>query len=590
MTAEQIAVFAILAGALVLFVWGRWRYDVVAVTALMAAVLSGVVPAPDAFLGFGHPAVITVAAVLALSRALTRSGLVDLIADRLFRLAAHPRAAQMSLWGMGAAFSAFMNNVGALTLLMPVALSAGRKHGTTASRALMPLSFATILGGLVTLIGTPPNVVVANFRRDAGGVPFGMFDFAPVGLAVAGAGLVYLMVIGWRLIPQHRKGTADTDGLFEVANYVSELRAPEGAQAVGRPVAEFEKGTEEALAVIGIIRGGRRLVQRLRAEAIRAGDVLLVQGSPTALKEATDKMGVELMGSEKLAEDLKEVDTAVIEAVVAPQGRIVGATPISLRLRSQYGVNLLAVAREGRPFMARLGNVRLRPGDVLLLEGDADTVSAVVGSLGCLPLAGRGLSFQPRRMVLPTAVFAAAVTATAVGILPAALSLGLAVLFLVMAEVLPLRDLYEAIDWPILVLLGALIPVGTALQTTGAAAVIADWVVTAGTGLGPVWILAALLVVTMGLTDLMNNAATAVVMSPIAIDIAARLDTSADPFLMAVAVGASCAFLTPIGHQNNTLVMGPGGYRFTDYWRVGLPLDAIIVLVAVPLIPAVWPF
>jgi di/tricarboxylate transporter len=589
-TAEQIAVFAILGGGLVLFVWGRWRYDVVAVTCLMAAVLSGVVPAGEAFLGFGHPAVITVAAVLALSRALTRSGLVDLIADRLFRLAAHPRAAQMSLWGMGAAFSAFMNNVGALTLLMPVALSAGRKHGTTASRALMPLSFATILGGLVTLIGTPPNVVVANFRRDAGGAPFGMFDFTPVGLAVAGAGLVYLMVVGWRLIPQHRKGTADTDELFEVANYVSELRAPEGAQAVGRPVAEFEKGTEEALAVIGIIRGGRRLVQRLRAEAIRVDDVLLVQGSPTALKEATDKMGVELMGSEKLAEDLKEVDTAVIEAVVAPQGRIVGATPISLRLRSQYGVNLLAVAREGRPFMARLGNVRLRPGDVLLLEGDADTVSAVVGSLGCLPLAGRGLSFQPRRMVLPTAVFAAAVTATAVGVLPAALSLGLAVLFLVMAEVLPLRDLYEAIDWPILVLLGALIPVGTALQTTGGAAVIADWVVTAGTGIGPVWILAALLVVTMGLTDLMNNAATAVVMSPIAIDIAARLGTSADPFLMAVAVGASCAFLTPIGHQNNTLVMGPGGYRFTDYWRVGLPLDAIIVLVAVPLIPVVWPF
>jgi di/tricarboxylate transporter len=589
-TAEQIAVFAILAGALVLFVWGRWRYDVVAVTALMAAVLTGVVPASEAFLGFGHPAVITVAAVLALSRALTRSGLVDLIADRLFRMAGHPRGAQMSLWGTGATFSAFMNNVGALTLLMPVALAAARKHGTPASRVLMPLSFATILGGLATLIGTPPNVVVANFRRDAAGVPFAMFDFAPVGLAVAGAGLLYLMLVGWRLIPQHRKGKADTDGLFEVANYISELQVPGDAPAVGRPVAEFETATEEPLAVIGIIRGGRRMVQRLRAEAILAGDVLLVQGSPTALKEATAKTGVELMGSEKLAEDLKEVDTVVIEAVVAPQGRIVGATPISLKLRSQYGVNLLAVAREGRPFMARLGNVRLRPGDVLLLEGDADTVAAVVASLGCLPLASRGLSFQPRRMVVPMGAFAAAVAATAAGIVPPALALGLAVLFLVMAEVLPLRDLYEAIDWPILVLLGALIPVGMALQTTGAAAVIADWVVTAAAGRGPIWILAALLVVTMGLTDLMNNAATAVVMSPIAIDIAARLDTSADPFLMAVAVGASCAFLTPIGHQNNTLVMGPGGYRFSDYWRVGLPLDAIIVLVAVPLIPVVWPF
>jgi di/tricarboxylate transporter len=589
-TAQQIAVFAILGGGLVLFVWGRWRYDVVAVSCLMAAVLTGVVPPSQAFLGFGHPAVITVAAVLALSKALTRSGFVDLIADRLFRIAGHPRAAQMSLWGMGATLSAFMNNVGALTLLMPVALTAARKHGSPASRVLMPLSFATILGGLVTLIGTPPNVVVANFRRDAAGAPFGMFDFAPVGLAVAGAGLLYLMVIGWRLIPQHRKGTADTEGLFEVANYISELRVPEEAAAVGRPVAEFEKDAEEPLAVIGIIRGGRRLVQRLKAEAVHAGDVLLVQGSPTALKGATDKMGVDLMGSEKLAEDLKEVDTVVIEAVVAPQGRIVGATPISLRLRSQYGVNLLAVAREGRPFMARLGNVRLRPGDVLLLEGNAETVHAVVASLGCLPLAGRGLSFQPRRMVLPAAAFAAAVTATALGVLPPALALGLAVLFLVLAEVLPLRELYESIDWPILVLLGALIPVGMALQTTGAAALIADWVVTAASGLGPMWILGALLLVTMGLTDLMNNAATAVVMSPIAIDIAHRLNASPDPFLMTVAVGASCAFLTPIGHQNNTLVMGPGGYRFYDYWRVGLPLDVIILAVAIPLIPAIWPF
>jgi di/tricarboxylate transporter len=589
-TPEQIAVFGILAAALGLFVWGRWRYDVVAVMALMAAVLAGAVPAGEAFAGFGHPAVITVAAVLALSRALTRSGLVDLLADRLSRVGKGSGAQQMALWGTGAGLSAFMNNVGALTLLMPVAIATARRHHTPVSRVLMPLSFATILGGLVTLIGTPPNVVIATIRADTAGAPFGMFDFAPVGGAVAAAGLVFLMLVGWRMIPRHRKGSAETEGLFEIGSYVSELRVAEGAAAVELSVAEFEKRAEEPLVVIGIIRGGRRLVQRLKAERIRADDVLLVQASPAALKEATDMDGVELMGSEKLADDLKAVDTAVIEAVVAPQGRLVGATPISLRLRSQYGVNLLAVAREGRPFMARLANVRLRPGDVLLLEGDAETLKAVAASLGCLPLASRGLSFTPRRVVLPTLVFAAAVAATAVGVLPAAMALGLAALVLVLLELLPVRDVYESIDWPVLVLLGALIPVGGAMGRTGAAALIADWVANAAQGLGTVWIMAAVMVVTMALTDLMNNAATAVVMAPIAADLSARLGVSPDPFLMAVAVGASCAFLTPIGHQNNTLVMGPGGYRFTDYWRVGLPLDAIILLVAVPLIPVVWPF
>jgi len=587
-TADQIAIFTILPAALVLFIWGRWRYDVVAAMALMAAVLAGVVPADQAFMGFGHPAVVTVAAVLALSRALTRSGFADLIADRLFRLARGPGGQRVALWVAGAGLSAFMNNVGALTLLMPVSITAARRSGEPASRALMPLAFATILGGMVTLIGTPPNVIISTYRKSTEGQAFGMFDFTPVGLTLAAAGLLYLTVIGWRLIPRHRKGKADAD-LFEVGSYVSELRVAEESPAVGEPVAEFEKRTEEPVNVIGIIRGGRRLVQRLKAERVRADDVLLVQASSVALKEAATLPGVELVGSEDLAEDLKKVDTGVLEAVVAPQGRLVGATPISLRLRSQYGINLLAVAREGRPFMARLANVRIRPGDVLLLEGDAETMQTVAVSLGCLPLASRGLHFSPRRVVLPAAVFMAAVASTAVGILPAAMALGLAVLVLVLAEFLPVRELYEAIDWPVLMLLGALIPVGGALRDTGAAALIADWVVTAAANLSPLVILGLVLVVTMALTDLMNNAATAVVMAPIAADIAHRLGASTDPFLMAVAVGASCAFLTPIGHQNNTLVMGPGGYRFTDYWRVGLPLDIIIVAIAVPLIPRVWP-
>lgn len=590
MTPQQVGIFIILGIAIVLFLWNRWRYDVVAVLTLLAAVLFGVVPEEAAFSGFASPAVVMVAAVLALSRALTRSGVVDRLADRLVSVAKTPARQQTALMGAATALSGFMNNVAALTLIMPVAMQAARRTGIAASRVLMPLSFATILGGLVTMVGTPPNILVANYRASTGGAPFGMFDFTPVGLAVAAAGLLFLWLAAPRLIPRYRRGSPAGEELFEVGNYLSELRVTGESGLEGARGVDVESWTEDPLQLIGIIRNDRRLIRRLRQEPLQEDDLLLVQGTPASLKEAADRHKLELLGSDTLAENLRRADTEVIEAVVTPHGRMAGATAISLRLRSRYGINLLAVAREGQQIMARVANVRLQPGDVLLLAGSSQTLATLTSTVGCLPLVSRGLVFAPRRTILPTVVFGSAVVAAATGWLPAVLSFALAVLLLVVFEILPLRELYDAVEWPVLVLLGAFIPVGQALADTGAAGLVADWVLVAAHGLGPMAIMGMVLVLTMFLSDVMNNAATAVVMAPLGADIALHMGVSPDPFLMAVAIGASCAFLTPIGHQNNVLVMGPGGYRFTDYWHLGLPLEAVIAAVAIPLIPAVWPF
>ncbi|MFQ5509054.1 MAG: SLC13 family permease [Leptospirillia bacterium] len=590
MTGHQIALFLILGAAMALFAWGRWRHDVVALMALAAAVISGIVPATASFHGFGHPAVVTVAAVLIISRTLRRSGLIDLIADHLLGRVRGRGAQQIVTWSFGATLSGFMNNVGALSLLMPLSITAAKRGKYPVSRVLMPLSFATILGGLMTMIGTPPNVIVATFREDAFGTPFGMFDFTPVGAAVAASGLLFLFAVGWRLIPRHRKGEPLPEELFDITTYITEMRVNADSSLIGRMARELEQVTEEGVQLLGLIRNERRMVRRLRAEPLHEADVVLVQGPSAAIKELDESYGLDLVAAEEMAEDLRRADTLVMEAVVGSSGRLVGATPISLRLRSHYGINLLAVAREGEPFMARLANVRIRPGDVLLLEGDASRMPETVTTLGGLPLASRGLRFEARRAFLPVLIFGTAITMTALGWLPPAVALMFAVLAMVLTELLPLRELYEAVDWPVIVLLGAMIPVGEAMRHTGAAALLAEQVTHLGAVFTPLLVLGILLAVTMTLSDVINNAATAVVMCPIALDLSQVLDVNADPFLMAVAVGASCAFLTPIGHQNNALVMGPGGYHFSDYWRVGLPLELIILVVAVPLIPMIWPF
>ncbi len=591
MTIQQLTLLAILGIFFGLLAWGRWRYDVAAFMALMASVVTGVVPAAEAFSGFGHPATVTVAAILILSRALTSTGATDWIA-RAVRPAMGSTLTHVGLLSsLAAAMSSFMNNVGTLGLLMPAALQSARKAKRSAAVVLMPLSFGAILGGLVTLIGTPPNIIVAAYRGKITGAPFGMFDFTPVGAVTALAGVAFVALIGWRLVPVAARKRAVSEELFDIEHYVAEARVPKDSSAIGKTLGEIDDATREIDAlVIALVRGERRY-RPAAGVPVQAGDLLIIEAGPEEIDRFVTELGLELGPEGRRGKTpLGGAAGALVEAVVAPRSRLEGQTVGAQRLIGRHGFTLLAVARQGRPHRGRLKAFRFRVGDVLLLHGEAERVPDAIAAFGCLPLAERGLSIGQRgKAPILIAIFAAAIAAASLGLLPIPIALALAVVVIVLAGLLPVRELYEGIDWPVIILLAALIPVGGALEDTGATDVIAAVILDVTAGRSAVVVLVLLMVVTMTLSDILNNAATAVVMAPIAAGIAERLGASPDPFLMAVAIGASCAFLTPIGHQNNALIMGPGGYRFWDYWRMGLPLEVLIVAVSTPMILVVWP-
>ncbi|MDA0261057.1 MAG: SLC13 family permease [Proteobacteria bacterium] len=591
MTTDQTIAFAVLGAALLLFVWGRWRYDLVALAALLAVTVAGLVPASDAFLGFAHPAVITVAAVLVISRALRNAGIIDLAVRLLEPLrgnATGQLAAQSTLVGL---LSSFMNNVGAMALMLPVALRTAYRDGHAPAMVLMPLAFASLLGGLITMIGTPPNIIIATFRAQQTGEPFAMFDFAPVGLAVALVGILFTTLIGWRLLPRERRGQPEAEALFKIEDYIAEARVTETSESIDRSISELEAMTDHGASIVGLIRNEHRHLIPSGYERVRAGDVLILEGDPSVFETLVDLADLEFIGSETPpVEDLRSDQVGIVEAVVNHGASIVGRSPRALRLRTIHRVNLLALARHGKPERKRLSDIRFQVGDVVLLQGISDDLPDVLQSLGCLPLAERKLRLgHPRRLILAAAIFGMAIAAALFGLLPIHIAFVAAVVALIVGDVVSLADSYDAIDWPVIVLLGAMIPVGGALEVTGGAALVANTIVGMSAGLDPAWVLLILFIGTMFVSDLINNNATAVLMAPIAFNTAEQLGVRADPFLMAIALAASCAFLTPIGHQSNTLVMAPGGYRFSDYWRMGLPLEILIVMVGVPMILWVWP-
>jgi di/tricarboxylate transporter len=593
MSFEQIAILALIGAILILFIWGRWRYDLVAFTALLAAVVIGLVEPMEAFVGFGHPAVVTVAAVLIISRALSNSGLIDLLAKGLDPAAERGKSMHIGFIGsISALLSAFINNVGALALLMPVALKSAAKVKRSPGFILMPLAFASILGGTITLIGTPPNIIIANYRARISGEPFSMFDFTPVGAVVTLVGLLFVAFLGWRLIPAARRAKQGDDSLFEIEAYVTELSVPEESPLLGKGRAQIESAFEKfEIEFVGLIRQRQRIHSATWRGRIVAGDVLVLEAAPEGIDKAVSSLGLELVGSgAEVSEDLKSDEVALVEAVVSPAGMIENRTASGVRLRGRFGVNLLAVSRQGRPMKTRLHTMRLRAGDVLLLQGPTDQMPTILNDIGCLPLAERDLRIgKPERAWLSLAVFVAAIIFMSLGLVAAPIALGLAAMAMLFLNVASLREAYDSINWPVIVLLGAMIPIGGALETTGATDLITESILSIGGDVSPILVLTILLIVTMTLSDIVNNAATAVIMAPIAYGLAERLQVNADAFLMAVAIGASCAFLTPIGHQNNTLILGPGGYRFGDYWRMGLPLEILITAVSVPMILWVWP-
>jgi di/tricarboxylate transporter len=590
MTTDQIILFSLFAGVFAMLLWGRWRYDLVAFSALLIALVLGIIPTKLAFSGFGHPATVIVALVLVISRGLLNSGAIDLITKRLIDTGRAVSGHIAIMAATGAILSAFMNNVAAMALLMPVDIQAAAKAGRPVRATLMPLSFATILGGMVTLIGTPPNIIIASFRERAMGQPFAMFDFAPVGLTVAFVGILYVATIGWRLMPKADNDTAGQAGHINLEGFIAELVVPEKSRSIGKMVRDlYAAADEDDITILGVVRGGTRLGGFGARTVLRAGDMLVVEAKAKDMDRFRGTVGLDYFGEHPL-DDTVTGGLELTEVVVPRDARIVGRSAISLRLRARRGVALLGISRQGKRFAKRVRHEKIRAGDILLLIGPADALSDVVTWLGTLPLAERGLNVtQYKRAWLAIGIFAVAITISAFGLLYLATALAIVVVLYVGLDIVPIRTLYDNIEWPVIVLLGSMIPLGVALEDSGGTALIARNIIAATAGL-PAWaVLTVLMVVVMTLSDVLNNTATAVIGGPIALDVATQLHVSPDPFLMAVAVAASCAFLTPIGHKNNTLIMGPGGYSFGDYWRTGLPLEILVVAVAVPMILLVFP-
>lgn len=584
----------------------------VAVAALLASVFAGLVPVEDAFAGFGHPAVITVAGVLVLSYGLQSSGAVDALARRILPEDATPVAMVVGLTTLAAVLSGFMNNVGALALLMPIALKAAQRLDLPPGRLLMPLAFGSILGGMTTLIGTPPNLIVSGYRRETMGEAFGMFDFTPVGLAIAATGVAFIVLIGWRLVPARKP--AGVEG-FDSEAYFTEARVPEDAKAVGMTFREIEEAVQDAeIQVLGVIRHNVRLRTPSPRARAQSGDILILEAEPEGLGDALTALGIKLEEAEPTdrgeSEEDKETtakensgstepetpptadeEVQLVELVVAPNARIIGRSAKGLNLRDRFRINLLAISREDRRRIGRLNVTRIKPGDVLLMQGTAEAIAEFAADNGCLPLAGRSLRLpDTRKMWLAVGVLLAAVVVAASGLLSAPVAFIAGVLAAMATRVVSPSAVYQAVDWPVIVLLACLLPVAGAMLTTGAADVFANFVVTDIAQGVPLVALALVLIVTMTLSDVMNNAATVAVMAPIAVGAASSLQVNTDIFLMAVAIGGSCAFLTPVGHQNNTLILGPGGFRFGDYWRLGLILELMVVAVGLPVALIVWGF
>lgn len=590
---QQILLCAGLVIVLVLFVWGRWRYDLVALFVLLALTLLGVVPTDRAFMGFGHPAVITVAAVLVVSRGLQASGLVSLIGGRLGAFASSPTAQVTAFSGAAVILSAFMNNVGALSVLLPVAVQAARKAGRSPSFLLMPIAFASLLGGMQTLIGTPANIIVSTFRADAVGQPFRLFDFAPAGCILALAGVAFFGLIGWRLLPR-RDAASTGKSMFEIDTYVSELVVPDEGKAVGLTIRDVMAEHGKDVVILGMARdrdNGRQLSMPRPQMKLRGGDILAVEGDSEDIKTLADALGLKVEGAAELDEEfVKSRQLTLVEAVVQSDSLLADRTPLSLNLRQRYGVNLLGLARQGRRIKKRLRDEAIRPGDILLLQGDAEAMPTTLGMLGCLPLATRDVGLgKPKRFVLAAALFVSAILLLVFGLTSAAVALSACACAMVLTKLVSLRDAYTSIEWPVIVLLGSMLPLGEALEATGTAERLASLMLDAARGVPPWLALGMLLVTCMTLSDVINNAAAAVLMTPIALRLAVGLDCSPDPFLMATALGCSAAFLTPIGHQSNTLVMGPGGYRFGDYARLGMPMTILMIAVVWPVILWWWP-
>jgi len=589
MTTPQFLAFAVIAGMMAAFLWGRFRYDLVAAVALLAGVATGIVPFDRAFTGFSDDIVIIVGSALLVSASVARSGIMELLIQRHFPANTSVRAKLALLVIIVAVLSAFVKNIGALAIMIPVAFQFARRSNTPPSVFLMPMAFAALLGGLMTQVGTSPNIIVSRVREELTGTSFSMFDFTPVGAILTLTGFVFLVAF-YRLLPERTPASEGLHEAIDIPDYLAEARITAKSTVAGKTVSDLLKAAAGNARIASIMRADGLAITPLPDSVLREGDIILLEGDPPALDRLVAQAKLSLTGGREVGAKEGDGDVEAVEAVVGENSILIGLSAQRLLLFDRYRTNVLAVSRRGERIRSRPSSIIFRLGDIVVLQAERNRLPNVLRELGCLPLAERPILMgSVRQGLVPLTILGGAMAATAIGLLPVTIAFFTAAVLMVLFKTIPLRDVYAAMDGPILVMLAAIIPVSDALTTTGATDLIASGLVAVGTG-QPAWAALALVLVTaMAVTPFLNNAATVLVMAPTAASFASGLGYRPEAFLMAVAIGAGCDFLTPIGHQCNTLVMGPGGYRFGDYARLGFPLSVLVVLVGVPALLLVWP-
>lgn len=591
----QIIVFIVIAVTLISFIYGKLRYDFIALLGLIVLVITGVVSPEDSFVGFSHPAVITVASVLVISSALIKTGVVDRLVLLINKGSDKIYVKIMSLMVITAVLSGFMNNVGALALIMPIGLTIAKDNKISPSKLLMPVAFASLLGGMTTGIGTPPNLIISTYRIQAGYEAFSFFSFAPVGVSLSILGILFTVFIGWKLIP--KRDSSNEKDIFKLEDYLFELVVTDSCKIAGMKLKDLYKSYKVDLNVLSIIRNNYKVISPGGNQKIFPGDILIVKALSTELQDIISKTCFELKGARKDKLDskklLKSDDVALVEVVLRDDSPLVGRTAFETQLRNRYNANLVAVSRKGISSIKRLKLFRFNRGDVLLLQVPKASIKDTYAKMRCLPLAERGVDIKietsTKSQYISLGIFLLSILASTLGILPVQISFSFAAVLLVLLDIISIREFYEAIEWPTIVMIGSLFALGSALQSSGASDTIASGLMKMSTILTPPLMMVLIMIMTMVLTNLISSTATTILMGPIALSVASSMGVSPDPLLMAVGVAASSAFLTPIAHQSNMLVMGPGGYKFTDYWHLGLPLSIISIVIGGPLILYVWP-
>lgn len=600
LTFEIGLVLSILAAAIVLFASEKLRVDLVAMLVLLTLLLTGLLTTDEAFSGFANPAVVTVWAIYIVSASLTHTGIADVMGTHLGRIAgtSERRLILVTMLAVGT-MSAFMNNIGATAVLLPVVIGLGRKAKVMPSKLLIPLAFGSLLGGVTTLIGTPPNILASIALSDAGLTPFSLFDFTPMGIIILCSSIVYMMLVGRHLLPSYvdtthvaqPEETTDLTTEYRINDYLVELHVLPGSPLVGKTIVETRLGEEYDLTVMGMMRDGRLRLGVLPNAHVKPGDILFTRGEPNQLLDVSQKIGVTVSSDGMLdARDLNSQEAGIAEIVVSQKAKFIGQTLRQIDFRGRYGLTVLAIWREERPIRGGVFDEPLRLGDTLLVHGRRERIEALRHDISFLVLnAPDHHQFRLHKAPLNMFIFVSMIALVGFGVLHISVAAVLGAMLTVLTGCLNMDEAYQSIEWKSVFLIAGMLPMGVAMEKTGTALYLSEQIIGVVGGFGPLGVLVGLFVLTTILTAFMSNAAAAVLVAPIAIQTAVSLNIDPRSFVMGIAIAASNSFVTPIGHQSCVLVYGPGGYRFFDFAKVGLPLTILIWVLMLIFLPIFFP-